>query len=187
MSGSGPFYAEGWYSVEGIDAALGESKNGHPMVTIKVLPIASVSAYVDAAGIEQRQETRVQKSYERTTRIVLKVDDEQSQEFALMKLRQAGWQGDSFRELAGLRGLRFDMSCKHEPGTGDYAGRMFERWEMPLPRRDSEPLENDDKLARKLDALFGKKLKTNGTSKPATATAPPLPDGTDVLDDDIPF
>lgn len=185
MSG-GPFYAEGWYSVECTDAALGESKNGHPMVTIKVLPIAQVSAYVDASGIEQRNEARVSKQYERTTRIVLKVDDEQSQEFALMKLRQAGWEGNSFRDIASLRGLTFDMSCKHEPGSGEYAGRMFERWEMPLPRRESEPLEHDDKLARKLDTLFGKKLKTNGSAV-AAASAVAESASSDPLDDDIPF
>lgn len=166
------------------DIAVGESKNGHPMVTLKFLPVSSVSARYDGEGQIVADLTPTAKQYERTTRIVMKADDERSLEFALLKLRTAGWEGESFREIESLRGTTINVTCRHEPGTGEYAGKVFERWELPLPPRESEPLESDNAVVRKLDTLFGKKLK-GGAQK--SAPPPQAPAGGYFVDDDIPF
>jgi len=166
------------------DVAVGESKNGHPMVTIKFLPVSSVSSYLDDDGQVVANLTPTQRQYERTARIVIKADDERSLEFAMLKLRAAGWEGESFREIDSLRGSQINLTCSHEEGTGAYAGKLFERWELPLPPRKSEPLESDNSVARKLDALFGKALKLpNGAPKAAASTTPTTP----VDDDGLPF
>lgn len=179
---NGPFYAEGAYMGDVTDVAVGESKNGHPMVTLKFLPVSSVSSYLDDDGQIVASLTPTLKQYERTTRVVIKEDDERSLEFALLKLRTAGWQGESFREIDTLRGESINLTCHHEEGTGQYAGKVFERWELPLPPRESEPLESDTSVARKLDALFGRKLKTEAPKAGAVPVAP-----TSGIDDDIPF
>lgn len=181
---NGPFYAEGAYMGEVTDVAVGESKNGHPMVTVKFLPMSSVSSYLDDDGQIVASLTPTIKKYERTTRIVIKADDERSLEFALLKLRTAGWQGESFREIDTLRGETINLTCHHEEGTGQYSGKVFERWELPLPPRESEPMETDTSVARKLDALFGRKLKTGAAkAETAPATAP----ASEIDELDIPF
>ena len=187
---NGPFYAEGAYMGEVSDVAVGESKNGHPQIKVKFYPTATVSTRYNDDGEIEADLTPTQRKYERTAQITIKADDERSMDFALMKLRAAGWEGESFRELDSLRGTTINLTCRHEQGTGDYSGKTFERWELPLPPRESEPLESDSSVARKLDALFGKKLKA-----PKLATTPPSapsepanpPSGSSDFDYDIPF
>ena len=200
---SGPFYEPGFYLCNVDSHAFQESKNGNPMIVFKVTPEARLYSAFDAAGEPTESQTPLAKSYQRTSRLTILTDSEQSMDFALMKLREAGFEGNRFADL-DLVNCRVRMECTHEPGKGEYAGSTFERWEFPLPPRESVPLESDDKIAKRLDNLFGKKLKASASDKPK-ATAKPAPEekpdtsgdnlkpndpsklGTPIEDDDIPF
>lgn len=170
---TGPFYEPGFYLCNVDSHAFQESRNGNPMIVFKVTPEARLYTAFDAAGEPTESQVPLAKSYQRTSRIVINSESEASMDFALMKLREAGFEGTRFADL-DLVNCRVRMECSHEPGVGQYVGSTFERWEFPLPPRESVPLENDDKVARRLDNLFGKKLKTAGAEKPkATPKAAP--------------
>lgn len=188
---NGPFYEPGFYLCNVDSHAFQESKNGHPMIVFKVTPELRIVTSYNASGEPVESHVSLSKSYQRTSRIVINTESEQSMDYALMKLREAGFTGTKFTEL-NLEGSRVRMECSHEPGQGQYAGSTFERWEFPLPPRESVPLESDDKVARRLDNLFGKKLKTDAAARPQ----PVVEDKPDtkganlaapITDDDIPF
>lgn len=160
---SGPFYAPGIYVCRVTQQGFGEAKSsGNPMILIAVEPTHQVrndpdgAEYLDAVG----------QSYERTLRLVIANDDQK--EYAMLKLRHAGFVGDSFAQL-NLVDSDVRCKCEHKEGTGDHAGKTFEQWDLLLPPRDRVALQPLDKgAARKLDALFGKRLK-EGAKKPAAA------------------
>jgi hypothetical protein len=114
-------------------------------------------------------------------------------------LTHLGYDKDTLRFLDPNRegfynfaGKRCDLWCKHE----EYNGEQKEKWSVSMPFADATPL--DDKELRRLDALFGKALKTRRpfptapaepepvaaapSSKPVKADRPPPP-----TDDDLPF
>lgn len=167
-----PFYEPGFYLCNVDSHAFQESKNGHPMIVFKVTPEAMLYERFGGDGERLEESTPVSHSYQRTSRIVISTESEASMDFALMKLRLAGFEGTRFADL-DLVNCRVRMECKHEAGQGQYAGSTFERWEFPLPPRESVELENDDKVAKRLDNLFGKKLKADAAKpKPAPEAKP---------------
>lgn len=185
---SGPFYAKGWYRVDVTDIGMQKSKNGNPMIVTKFVPLAELISRLDEAGERITDEIPVSNGYTRTSWLTIVEDNEQSLDFALMKLRNAGWQGTSMRELEQLRGQQIVMACDHQPGRDKYAGTMQEKWDWPLPERESTPVENDSDVVRKVDALFGRKLKTGVEKKsPSTPMAPENGKEHLLEDGDIPF
>lgn len=163
---SGPFYVPGFYLCNVDSQAFQESKNGNPMIVFQVTPEGRVVTSFGSDGEPVEELEPLDKNYQRTARLVFASDD--AADYNILKLRYAGWQGDRFATL-DLTDQRVRMECRHEPGQGQYAGSTFERWEFPLPPRESVELESDDKVARRLDNLFGKKLKGNGAEKPKAA------------------
>lgn len=196
---SGPFYEPGYYVCNVDSHAFQMSKNGHPMLVFKVTPESMLQQSWGADGEPVETSVPLSKNYQRTARIVINTESEQSMDFALLKLRTAGFDGTRFADL-NLINCRVRMECKHAPGQGQYAGTMFEQWEFPLPPRESEPLETDDKVAKRLDNLFAKRLKADGAAKPKPAPAPEEkpdtrgenlkglgPSASSIDDSDIPF
>lgn len=199
-------YDKGVYSVECIECALGKNSKGNPMITLKV----QVQDYVLPDGSLQPE----QKQYER--RIYMSVDpnDDASIEETAIRLRCAGWQGSRFESLPNdMVGLRFHADCWHSTNKGSdpkYAGQMEEKWAIHNPDRkgnfESKPLEHDPSVARSMNALFGKVLKSGqasqGSAKPPVrqpAQSRPAPTPADQSrgfegrgddeppDDDVPF
>ena len=124
----------------------------------------------------------------RTLRLCIDSHDENMMDFVMKKLRHAGFEGDSFNDL-NLVNADVRATCKE----GEFNGKPTENWDFMLPPLD-EPAEVntlDTAMNRKLDALFGKRLK-GGKPKQVEAAPdtqePPLePVSEPVADYDIPF
>lgn len=173
------FYDEGYYVCRVTQQGQGESKAGNPMIMVGVEPTHIITRGPD--GSEEL--CAVTKSYERTVRLVIASDEQK--EYALLKLRYAGFVGDSFSKL-NLVGSDVRCECEHNDGTGENAGKTFENWDLMLPPRErTELIPIDGAAARKLDALFGRRLK-EGASRDLVAQAV-SGEESQVNDDDVPF
>jgi hypothetical protein len=162
---SGPFYAPGNYVCRVKQQGFGESKAGNPMIMFEVEPTARLTQ--DATGADVLES--VDQSYGRAIRLTIANDDQK--EYALLKLRYAGFTGDSFSKL-NLVDADVRCTCEHKPGIGEHADKTFENWDLMLPPRASVALQPLDNAAtRKLDALFGRKLKDGATKQPVAAVA----------------
>jgi len=94
---------------------------------------------------------------ERILRIAIDSKNEDMVNFAITKLRYAGFQSDSFSDL-NLVNADIRATCK----PGEFKGKPIENWDFALPPlEEREVNELDDKMKRKLDTLFGKRLKAS--------------------------
>lgn len=181
------YYKLGQYMAKVIEQGFSESNNGNPQIVIKIQPYV----YFDYTGGVETEVEIPGDSYPRT--IFLTVT-ENTTEFVLKKLRAAGFQGNSFREL-DLVGKCARCRCSSKV---DQKGEEREDWDL-VYQSEAKPLEPlGAPEARKLDALFGKMLKgtpapidTSGM-KPGHAAAvhaqqPPEQDAAMAVEDDVPF
>lgn len=153
-------YQAGKYRCQITEQGFGESKNKKtPFLGLKVRP----TGFYDVTN----GDLVPCSDFERTVMLYL-TDNTIDQ--AMKNIRSLGFTGDSFRALdpempghISLIGVETDFQCKHEP----YDGGIGEKWEFPLS--EGRPLEKVSGLSKKLDALFGKQIKSSGTPKPATA------------------
>lgn len=176
-------YDEGVYLCKVIDQGLQTTKTGKAMLVFKVQPQARLRQSYNATGELVEEQEIPRSSYERTVRLVINEDDARSLEFALTKLRYAGFISDRFEDL-DLYGRMVRCECKY----GEYNNKPTEDWELALPPRKSEPLKSDNSIARRLNSIFGRELKK--TSTVATAAQPVLAGvgaGSPPEDDEIPF
>ena len=186
---NGPYYGEGTYQVNVNEVAFQMTTKAppRPMIVLKFTVTGFIPSNGDAWTPEQEQ-------YERRIYMMVDPDKPKQKEFVLMKLREAGWNGEKFEELGKwIIGQNIKAKCYHKEDKdpeSKYFGTISEGWDLPLPPLESEPLENDPNIAKKLNAMFGKTLKE--TSKPASPPAPrqTVPpedrDGTPP-DDEVPF
>jgi hypothetical protein len=65
-------------------------------------------------------------------------------------------------------GYKVTVKCSYDKQSG--GGKVYERWEAPYTPGNA-PAELDQASIRKLDALFGKKLKSRPKAPPPVATA----------------
>lgn len=165
-----------------------------PMLVFQCLPVRYVVK--DEEGNEQFEEVYADANFpERTLRVVIDSENDKGMDYAMKKLRYAGFTGDSFTDL-NLVGIECRATCEH----GQYDGKDTENWELCLPplERTSKPIDNA--VARRLDALFGKRLKDGAVTpaaKPEPSRSPEpqsqpqqtVPDdaGEPPFDDDVPF
>lgn len=127
----------------------------------------------------------IEAPYQREVKLYL---TDKTAERVVAQLRSLGWDGTSFRDLepGGYRfeKTRFSVRCRHDQ-NGD---NVYENWELPLP--DGESREHKYGVAKKLDTLFEKALKTKSggpaTGKPTKEANASVEDAV-VPDDDIPF
>lgn len=190
------YYTEGRYNVRCNEVAFQtKPESGEESIAIRVTVLASVAAD-DSFVPETRQ-------WEKTIYLKIDPNDEAKLEKILVSLRQAGWSGDNFLTLPDdLVGQEFVANCSHYVASkGEKAGEKCEAWYIWTPRAfTSEPLVNDPKVAKGLNALMGKKLKEIPARTTASKPKPsPKPDpeqspafvgkGDDQgpPDDDVPF
>ncbi len=153
-------YSPGRYRCQITEQGFSESKEKKtPCFAIKIKP----TALYDATNGDLLQ----CDGFERTVTLWL---TENTVENAIRNVRSLGFTGSSFRELdpevpghTSLVGMEVDFVCDHE----DYNGKAMERWEFPPP--EARPLERVSGLSKKLDALFGKSLKTAAPPKASAA------------------
>jgi len=175
------FYGIGRYRCLVTDQAFMKSTTDKPMIVWKVRPESLLTERIGNDGEPYTDEEPTAQQYERTVRLVINEDDQQSIDFAILKLRFAGFTGTSFDEL-DLKGCDVFCDCSH----GTYKNQPKEDWNLALPKRASKPLEHDGSLTRKLNAIFGRKLTEGATETPKPALAA-VAGGGMVEDDDIPF
>lgn len=165
-----------------------------PMLVFKIQPLAEIIRGPDG---EETFNDVPPSQYDATLRMVVDPKNEKSMDFALKKLRYAGFVGESFADL-NLVGA--EIRCMNE--HSDYEGKTYDQWDFALPPLDQAPLNPlDNAAARKLDTLFGKRLKDKPhlahvpektrqrTAASVAAQAPPEPqwEPEPPPDDEVPF
>lgn len=173
-------YAEGPYLVTCLEHGFELAKSGKPMIVFKVGVEYQLRNEPDASGVISEQAIPVQRRWERTIWLAIVEDNQESLDYAMTKLRYAGFTGDKFEDL-DLVGQQFRAECKHEQGEKG----LREKWELPLPPRARREIKNDASLAKRLNALFGKRLSDGAVTPPPR---PVTPNGAAAIDEsDIPF
>lgn len=165
------YYERGEHVVRIESQGWTETKEkGHPMLVFEALPLQRVTK--DHEGNEQFEEVCADANFPtRTLRVVVDASSEQSMEFALKKLRYAGFDGDSFADL-DLRGVECRAICDHT----QYKGKDRENWDFALPPLERGAVNDLDRsTARRLDAIFGKRLKEGAKPAPTPAARQPEP------------
>lgn len=162
---SAPYYSIGRHAVTISDIAFGETKNGDPQIIVRF----NVDAFVEQDG----SETPLQQGYPRTAYLGC---SEESREYTMAKLRNAGWEGSNFQTLkSDMLNRGCYANCKHEiqkSNNPKYDGQIGEKWDLALPRKDVKPLESKAGIDKKLNALFSKELKgSKPEMKPAHAAS----------------
>jgi hypothetical protein len=175
-------YEIGTYACRVVEQGFQVAKTGRPMIVFKVEPVEKIDSHLDEAGEIVERRSSLSVNYQRTVRLVIVEDNQESLDYTMAKLRYAGFEGDRFEDL-DLVGSEVRCLCKHQP----YNGQPSEQWELSLPPRQDRPLETDGNLTRKLNALFGRRLKEGAepsdTAPRAHTSAPKV----EIDDSDIPF
>jgi hypothetical protein len=192
-------YNEGLYLCEITTTALQLSKGGKqradgtvtqpaPMIVIRF----KVLERIDTTRPD-RPYIPVDAQYERTV-YMLVPEKPEDQDKLVARLRYAGWTGMRFEELETLETKHAQFWVKHKDGEYNGKATVNEEWSLALPQRESKPLNDDPRLAKKLNALLGGKLKAampvapQPHWAPEPETVPPAGEPfTPNEDDDVPF
>jgi hypothetical protein len=138
---------------------FGKSRAGNPQIVFSFLIVGEVDQ-ADPEG-----DLLSCSQYERS---IFRTITEKTIEYVLEDLAALGFTGTSYQQLSldhpqcvDLRGTEIALFCNHEEDNREeHAGEIRERWS--IARASSGPkvdtLDNSD--ARKLDAMFGKQLKS---------------------------
>lgn len=163
-------YPEGIYHFDIAEQLQDVTKKAppRPMLVFKGDPVSRI--VTEADGTEFEEAIDRDPAYDRTIRVIIDEADSQSLDYAIKKLRAAGFTGDSIGQL-NLVGQRVRVRCKHTNGEN---GKVFDNFDFDLPfTSTAKPL--DTGMTRKLDALFGKRLKEGAAPKPAATQQPAGP------------
>lgn len=181
----GVHYGKGKYNCTGVEAALQESSKGQPMLALKFT--------VDSECQKDGSETPCE-GYERRLWLVVDEADEEGMDKAVRKMRQIGFQGIKMEDFPKwFVGKEFYANCwigtNKKQGT-KYFGQEQENWDVWTPKAESKPLENKTEVAKKMNAILGKKLKETATAAPAEppkVEAKVEGDSSGIPDDEVPF
>jgi hypothetical protein len=159
------YYEPGRYRCRVASQGWAEAKTGKTMIVFKVFPLARI-----IQGPEGPEDAYVDGKYDRTIRLVVNPESDKQMDCMMLKLRHAGFDGDSFAQLDLTDS---EVECQCDPQ--EYNGKEVESWDLALPPLESKPPQMiDPKVARKLDALVGRRLKDGAAPKPQ---AQPVPTG----------
>jgi len=163
------YYPEGAYAGEIVDQGLSQSSNGNPQIWLKIL----------VNGGEQ---------FDNHERTIYWTITEKTIDFVLEKLELLGFTGQSFKNLdlssdrpQSFVGQTESFWCKIEY----YNEQERERWDLSRGEAVAKPLDEAD--TRRLDALFGKKLKERFRGNGQEAPEPMQTDDVPAEESSIPF
>src|SRR5688500_5972121 len=150
------FYQPGRYVVQVVDQGFGNSKQKlTPYFCLTVRPVARIITADEHAAISD--------SYERYIMLYL---TDKTVDNVIARLRRLGWNGTSFSQLDpsnekyhSFEGLEIMATCEHEQ-MGD---KTYERWRLAMGAGPAVH-EAEEGITRKLDARFGKVLKSTARS-----------------------
>jgi hypothetical protein len=164
------YYQPGLYYFRITAQGFGEAKkSGNPQFILQGEPTSQVT-YDDDGNMEQSQ---CERSYTREIRLTITPN---TVDRVIANLVKIGWPGRKFSDLMpdtansfSFVDVEFIAECTHEPSiTGD--GKIYEKWDFPYVQKAAEPIKSVNSVAKKLDNLFGDKLKKLA---PNAAKAPP--------------
>ena len=197
-----PHFQIGRYWGKLTNQQFGKAKSGNPQIVFSFLLVGMVDPK-DPEG-----DLLACTQYERS---IFRAITEKTVEYVLEDLAALGFTGNSYQQISldhphccDLRDTEIALFCQHEEDNRpEHAGEIRERWS--IARANSGPKVDtlDDKDARKLDAMFGKQLKSQSKAiidakKVEEAEAPAEPaeplsvetakqEAAAVADKDIPF
>lgn len=158
-------FQPGEYKCKVVGQGFKRSGTGNPMIVLTVVP----KARVDMQGVEHTIHEPVEK-------VINMAITPGTREFAMQRLRHAGFDGKSMAELQ-LVGRYVDCFCTHE----EYKGRTRDKWELSIPIE--KPRDLDAEAVSDLDSMFGDEL-----TKEFTADRVERPRPSSAADDeDTPF
>lgn len=177
---NGPYYAPGNYWCQVTNQALGQTSKGDPQFVLSFAVLGKVNPS-DPDG----ELLSCGESYERT---IYRTITEKTIDWLIEDVKHLSGRGekdpsilsDGFQFLdpgtpgfLDLRGVEFGAYCQHDT----YEGKTREKWNVSTGKPPVEAL--DDQGVRKLNALFGKQLKTlsTGAKKPPQSKADSLAKG----------
>ncbi len=181
------YYEPGNYVFRITKQGWTEAKDGKPMLVFDGYPTHLVRK--DPEGNEVLEEV-YEDPQRPDRRLQLYIDSSRDDimDFVMKKLRHAGFEGDSFADL-NLLNTDIRATCKED----EYKSKPTENWDFALPPLErGEVNELDSGMNRKLDTLFGKRLK-GGKPKQVDAEPQPVdeqqpePVATPTANDDVPF
>ena len=151
------------YDCKVLDQGFGKSKNkGTQFFYLTVQPVARVLS-----------DTEVEPEFTQFTRTIERYMTDKTIDYLLEDLESLGWAGGSLSELAQNKcfvGTTIRCACKHESGQD---GKVYDKFSIyrEFAGKKVEPLEATD--VRRLDSLFGSKVKAKfGAARPAAKSAP---------------
>lgn len=173
-------FSEGRYRVRVVSQCFSTTKSNSPQFVLRVTPVGFYNLERPGGALE------VCDSYERS--IFLAITDK-SIDYVVDKLAAIGFEGRSFSELdpeaanhVSLVGREFDAVCRHDA----YEGVTREKWDVStMTTAPGSPL--DKAGLRKLDTLYGAKLKRGIGQAKAVQREVASATVSNVGDDDIPF
>jgi len=173
-------FSEGRYRVRIVSQCFAATKDNKPQFVLRVTPLGFYNLERPGGALE------VCDNYERS--IFLTITD-RSIDYVVDKLAAIGFEGRSFSELepeaanhVSLVGSEFDAVCKHDK----YEGVAREKWDIStITTAPGNPL--DKAGLRKLDTLYGGKLKRGVGQAKAVQREVASATANKVGDDDIPF
>lgn len=165
-------YETGHYLFRVTNQGFGESSEKKtPFFFLEGMPVAQ---------LEQGERLDIEgTSYPRTIKLYI---TEKTSEMVAEKLRLVGWPGGRWSSLNldnkdaySFADQEIEAVCSHEPGLKN-DGKMYDKWDLPMPAGSGGRLQSDPSIASRLDALYGrtaapKKLaKASNGAKAAVAT-----------------
>ena len=180
----------GVYDLEIEAQAFNETTNGHARIELECRVVRKV---IGSGTNEVHFAPPEQSQY--SVRVGVVFASEKQREMNLRKLRFAGWEGDSFDDF-DMVGRSIRCVCEHQNGSGANSGKVYDNFDLMLPPREHQELDNKPSVKKKLNALLGKALKESGFSsgvnsssqKPQTHQRnPEAPPSRMVDDDGTPF
>lgn len=174
-------HAQGRYRVRVVSQSFSESKSGKPQFVLRVVPIGRYNF--------ERPGGALDTCHDEERGIYMTITDK-SIDYVVDKLAALGFDGRSFSELdpetpnhVSFVGKEIDAVCKHE----EYQGKVGEKWDVSLAST-APGATLDSAGVRKLDALYGSKLKRGvGNAKLVKREVAQASANGNVTEDDIPF
>ena len=161
---------------------LGETNNGNPQIVIRFLIEGRMNVEDPSGALipcEHGERTIFRVITDKTVDWVIR-------DLASLGYTKPGWHflDPSDANYVSLAGTQFEAECKLEP----YDGQLKEKWGIYNPGSAPQVKPLDKSAVRKLDSLFGKKLKdgladAKSVSDPREYSAPV----DEKAEQDIPF
>jgi hypothetical protein len=169
-------YQEGLYKARITGQRFDKTKNNNTVIVLDIMP------QVDGSDGQ----------YGRSIQWVV---TDKTIDFVVEKLRRVGFAGQSFVELDTTAPKFYDLSGQLIDVYCGHSDKGYEDWDLPRPaaQRSQMPANERQNVTARLDALYGKKLRTGTQTTPRTTPRPAVkPDAelkqeAETADDGVPF